>query len=124
MFLWNRLILKPILKDYLWLFLDLILDICWNTCLCIFTKINTEVKMFSKQSALKHSLFREQITLITPYLARLAFFLFLFPNEMDSDVVINVIDVVRISYWAGVHTQPRITSILMSTSTNSAGWLC
>lgn len=54
--------------------------------------------MFSKQSALKHSLFREQITLITPYLARLAFFLFLFPNEMDSDVVINVIDVVRISY--------------------------
>lgn len=66
--------------------------------MCIFTKINTEVKMFSKQSALKHSLFREQITLITPYLARLAFFLFLFPNEMDSDVVINVIDVVRISY--------------------------
>lgn len=43
-------------------------------CLHIFTKINIEVKVFSKQSTLKRSLFREQIILIIPYLGYLVFF--------------------------------------------------
>ena len=85
-------------------------------CLYIFTQIN--IKVFSKQSALKHSLFREQITLIIPYQTVQHFFLFL--REMDSDVVINVIDV-RISCGAVVHTQPRTMSVLTSTTTDGAG---
>lgn len=43
-------------------------------CLCIFIKTNIEVKVSSKQCALKRSLFREQIILIIPYLECLAFF--------------------------------------------------
>lgn len=62
-------------------------------CLYIFTKINIEVKVFSK-----HLAFFIQGTDYSNYsLLRLLSLFLLFLNEMDSNAVINVIDV-RISY--------------------------